>query len=587
MISFQEDKLLKIQHYLQTNGLAGFLLPLADPFGSDYVAPYYNYFPWLTGFTGSQALGLITPKRSVIFLDSRYTIQGRSEIDSRFFDIEPYNTPSIKKWVHLHIKSEQVVGYDPWLFSVSRANTMHQLWAELSLPLKAVLGHPLAPLRPPSIASPESHIIKLDEKYTGASFTEKATKVWEQLTHPSIQSLLISNPASICWLLNIRGQDIPHTPVLLSYALLHRDLHVDLFVHQANHVSSFQWEALVHVYTLNDFADHLSDYKTSSIAFDPAETPMATKMMLSHSIEVENPCTLLKACKNATEIEGMHQAHIIDGVALAKFFCWLEKTLPHTSITEYEAAQKIDYFRTLNPSCKGLSFDTIAAVGSHGAIVHFRATPQNTILLENGIFLLDSGGQYFEGTTDVTRKISLDKNPTPFQKDIYTRVLKGFLRLIRAPFPPGTTGKQLDALARYDLWQIYQDYGHSTGHGVGHYLSVHEGPAGIGPRSATPLLPGMILSNEPGCYLEGQFGVRIENLMVVVKKTSTEAAQEMLGFENLTLVPLDASLISFDDLDTAEKEWLRTYHKTILEKISPHLTVDEQEWLKTICKPFI
>lgn len=579
-MTFQKEAFLKVQNYLKQHKIAALLLPLTDPFGSEYVCPHYNFFPWMTGFTGSTGLVCITPEKSALFVDGRYTLQAKNQIDPHFFDIIPYEMPRLKDWIP--IQRGKTIYYDPWLFSAQQVDTFEKTL--FPLPFQPLKENPVLTLWPQRTAQPASQIHPFPIEYAGLSFGQKSAQIWQKIYDYPIETLLLSNPLDICWLLNIRGNDIAHVPVVLSYALLHKKGNVDLFVHTPENCTNFTFETTVKVYPLSDFASHLKTEDT--IGFDPAETPMAIKGLISTGTPLKNPCPLLKSVKNSVEIKKSQHAQEMDGVAMVNFLCWLEKTLPHQSITETEAAEKLNGFRKANPTCKDLSFETISGLGPNGALIHGR--PSLTPLKMGEIYLVDSGGQYLQGTTDVTRTIALGGKPTDHQKDIYTRVLKGFLRLIRAHFPADTPGSRLDALARYDLWQIHQDYAHGTGHGVGQYLSVHEGPASISPRSTTPLMPGMIVSNEPGCYLEGKFGVRIENLMVVRSKGKIgNSEKEILGFENLTLVPLDSSLVLFEMLDNSEKEWIKTYHQTILKTLSPYLSLEEKDWLETACEGFL
>lgn len=546
------DKLKPLRRFMESQNLSALLTPRTDEFQGEYIAPYAERLAWLTDFTGSAGFAVITKDKAAFFTDGRYVLQAKEEVPS-FYEQYNISEKSPSQWVLENLSVHEKIGYDPWLFTESQltkydrplvalsSNPIDELWRDRPSP-------PLGPLR--------LHPIE----YAGESGESKRARIAASL---KADQLLLTACDSIAWLLNIRGSDVPHTPIVHSFCVLRQDGTYDLFMDLQKVKGEIE-----NVVDISQILPYL-EQMTGSCQLDPQTTPMILLHTLDGAgvkiVRDRDPCLLPKALKNTTELRGAREAHVQDGRALCRFFKWLHDQPLMGETTELSAAQKLHEFRKEEDLFQDLSFDTISGFGAHGAVIHYRVTPKSDIALKReGIYLLDSGGQYLTGTTDVTRTIALG-SPTAEQKDRYTRVLKGHIALARAIFPAGTTGAQLDVLARQSLWQVGCDYDHGTGHGVGSYLSVHEGPQGISKRgSDVPLQPGMILSNEPGYYKEGAYGIRIENLMVVIELPHFPG---FYGFETLTLVPLDMKLIEDRLLTEDEKAWVKEYHEQIREML--------------------
>jgi Xaa-Pro aminopeptidase len=580
-----------LRDHLKRAGYDGLFLPMADAFQTEFLDPAHQRIEYLTGFKGSYGSFLVLPEVAALFLDGRYILQAHHQVDTKTVQIHPYGFVSIKKWLSQQKVGPLKIAYDPWIQTVEETTHLETLGSSLGVSFVPHLDENLVDqiwsTRPTTL---EGGTQIYPKKYAGESHSSKLKKMTDLLSEYKIDALFLGNPESICWLLNFRGSDCPYTPISYCYALVHKDTYVDLFIDPSKIPTEVQSHLgpKIRIRPLNDIQAVLSSAQKTKpkIGLDPKTTPSTIFKFLEQMnlpfLFLEDPCLLAKACKNAQEINHIKQAHIWDGVALVKFMAYLEKEVPKGTVSEVSAAEKLDEFRRENPHLKSLSFPTISASGANAAMTHYRASPDHPHSLKTGnIYLFDSGGQYFEGTTDVTRTVALGHKPSSKQKEIFTRVLKGQIALMNAKFPKGTTGAQLDVLARQYLWQTGQDYTHGTGHGVGLYLNVHEGPQNISPRSFIPLHPGMILSNEPGCYLENEFGVRIENLMVV-KAFNKDGS--LLGFQNLTLAPLDKSLLDKKLLSLDEILWIDRYHAEVYKKLSPLLDTNLKNWLKKSTK---
>lgn len=534
------------QAYLRDNSLDWLIIPREDEFLGEYVPAYNERLLWATGFSGSAGLAFISNTEAHLFVDGRYTLQAQQQ--AKGFHI--HSLPNLWEWISHTIKPIDIISLNLRLHS---QNFISKLEA-LSLTVQHIEPHPLDLLwsdRPtPSLFSPVPHLIQ----YSGESNQSKLDRVIGELSDEA-EVLYVHDPHDVAWLLNVRGQDLEYTPLSLGRALVWKNGAVDLFLSNAETTSDLRTHLgnNVYVHSLDELEKYL--LKPLSIQIDFNVSAYDRKLVGSKGVMKNSPIPLMRAIKNSTEIEGMRKAHQWDGQALCKFRNWLLGQDP-TTVDEISAAGQLERFRRECPTYKGPSFPTISAFGANGAIVHYRAIPEtNQKFKKNGLYLVDSGGQYLEGTTDVTRVFAIGE-PTPEQKEMYTRVLKGHLRLASAIFPKGTTGHQLDVLARYDIWQRGLNYDHGTGHGVGSYLSVHEGPQGISPRmNGTILQAGMVLSNEPGYYKTGEFGIRIENLMVVQESQY----EGYLCFETLTQVPYETSLIDDSLLNDEERKYINTY----------------------------
>jgi Xaa-Pro aminopeptidase len=580
------QKLAGLRQKLNSLGLAGFIIPRTDEHQNEYIAPYGERLKWLTGFTGSAGISVVLKDKAAVFSDGRYILQMAQEVDPSLFSCHHMTTTPPSQWMGPFLKEGQRIGYDPWLHT---ARDLAQ-WAH-SLPgieMVPCVSNPLDDLwqdRPPR---PEAPIEVHPLIYGGVASAQKISLLLDSLSVTQADAFLLSAPDSICWLLNIRGRDIPYTPAALLFFILFKEGKGILLTH--GHPVSPEVRAwLGPSITLVDLKDH--DFPWASLQHLKVLVDQRTAaVQIHHNLEAvdaicipsEDPCLLPKAVKNETEVAGAFQAHCRDGVALVRFIRWFEAH--GLGATEIECAQQLLSFRQKGDLFLEPSFPTIAAAGEHGAIIHYHATPQsNKKVAAGSLFLLDSGGQYPDGTTDVTRVFILGE-ATSEHKDRYTSVLKGHISLAAIEFPQGTKGQDLDVLARQFLWKKNLDYDHGTGHGVGSCLSVHEGPQRIsrGGIGGVPLQAGMILSNEPGFYKGGDYGIRIENLMVVEK---VSPSSPWLRFSPLTLVPLEKKLMDKTQLTSHEIAWIDDYHEKVFQALSPRLEGPEREWLREATSP--
>ncbi|PCJ60186.1 MAG: X-Pro aminopeptidase [Rhodospirillaceae bacterium] len=573
--------------------LDGFLVPMEDEYQGETIPRAAARLPWLTGFTGSAGFAVVLPAKAAIFVDGRYTLQVREQVDPDCFTplhlIE--NPPG--KWLQAALEPGMKIGFDPWLLTASGLKPFSKACAVAKATLVACEENPVdciwADRPPPPLSPVRAH----DLRFSGRESTAKRVEIAASLG--DADAAFLSQPATIAWLLNVRGGDVAHTPLPLSFAILYRDGSLDWFLDRRKLSSNLRAHLGpdVCVKPRRDLADVLAKLgrEKRTILCHPRSTPVWVDARLRQAgasvREGLDPCALGKACKNAVELEGARAAHIRDGVAMVRFLSFLAEEGPKGRLTEISAADALEEFRRHGEYFQDLSFPTISGGGDHGAIVHYQVSPETDRNLAPGmLYLVDSGAQYLDGTTDVTRTLAIGI-PNDEQRDRFTRVLKGHIALAQARFPEGTTGSQLDALARGPLWQIGLDYDHGTGHGVGSYLGVHEGPQGISKRpNAVGLRPGMILSNEPGYYKAGAYGIRIENLLVVVVAGVGLAGDgTALEFETLTLAPMDRSLIDAALLNPAETAWLDAYHARVFKTLSPLLGTSERDWLKAATQP--
>ncbi len=586
-----QDKLTALRAALATQGFDGMIVPMSDEFANEYVPPQSQRLQWLTGFTGSAGMAAILPKTAAFFTDGRYIIQMQREVDGQAFALRHSSEQPLNEWLAQAAPKGSKIGYDAWLHSVAWVEQRQPQFAALGISLEPLQNNPIDTLwknRPAeNIRAAFVHPLQ----YSGQSSADKIKLMAQKLP---TDSCLLTDSHSIAWLLNIRGFDLANTPIVMSYALLHKTGVVDWFV-DVNKVPQSVKDSLgasVNILPISALSAGLNAVaqQQASIQLDPQTAPAAVLPLLQGAKikRADDPCLLHKACKNTTEVAGTRAAHQRDGVALCRFFAWLEEQ-PNTSLpTEIDVDKKLLEFRAQAQEFHSPSFDTIAGAGPNGAVIHYRATPATNRQLKNGeLFLLDSGGQYLDGTTDVTRTIAIG-TPSDEMRRHFTLVLKGHIALARAVFPKGTTGSQLDVLARQALWQSGLDFDHGTGHGVGSFLSVHEGPHSISKRASTvALAPGMIVSNEPGYYREGHYGIRTEALLAVTTVAIAGAEREMLGFETLTLVPIDRKLVDVALLTADELEWLNAYHQKVEQSLAPSLSGAEKAWLKSATAPLL
>lgn len=526
-----------------------FLVPSNDEFQSEYVADHLNRLKYISGFTGSNGIAIIGKKENLFFTDGRYLLQAKQELDNNFIIHDIGNI--------LHYLPKGRIGYDPKLHTKASIDYYREDHFVSCADLIDL---------PPAHSEADKKIFSYPLKYAGETLESKSLKIQAYLQEKQIDALIITDSTNVCWLLNIRANAVTYNPILLSYLIFHQDGNIELF-------SSAKAVEDVQCYSLKEFYERVAKIADKKVQVDIHTASIELLSKLNNPIITQDPCLILKACKNRIEIIQAKKIHVADGVAVTKLLYWLEKN--YLGKTELDIVQKLLEFRALHSNFISPSFATIAAFASNGAIIHYSPKDKTNKTIENnGLFLLDSGGQYFGGTTDITRVIAIGK-PTYQQKLDFTLVLKGHIALANSVFPKGTTGAQLDALARYFLWQYKKDYPHGTGHGVGNCLSVHEGPQRISKFSNVILEPGMILSNEPGFYKENEYGIRIENLMLV-----KEYSDNFLCFETLTLAPIDTRLVLFNLLSQLEKKWLEKYHHAVYGKLSKFLELDEKKWLK-------
>ncbi|MEJ2408008.1 MAG: aminopeptidase P family protein [Novosphingobium sp.] len=604
LMNTHEARLDALRKELKGRGLDGFVIPISDEHMSEYVGAYAQRLAWLTGFGGSAgtAVVLTDPALSpsaAIFVDGRYTIQVRDQVDERLFAYESVPQTSPAKWLEQHAPQGAVIGYDAWLHGVKWAEAADKSLAGIGGKLVAVGSNPVDAVwedRPLASTAPAlAHAGAL----AGESSEAKRAMVSEWLVGKRLDATVITALDSIAWLLNIRGTDVERTPVALSYVIAKADGTADLFIAEEKVTPALRQHLgnAVTVRPRSQFVAGLEELAGQHVAVDPDRAVSAIFEVLRRAgasvVEERDPTVLPKAVKNPVEQQGHRDAQARDGAAVSRFLHWLSLEGPRGEVTEMSAADRLEMFRKACGDLRDLSFDTISGAGPNAAICHYRVTDETSLTLQpDSVYLVDSGGQYPDGTTDITRTVWIGPGePGAEVKDRFTRVLKGHIALAMAVFPKGTTGSQLDVLARYALWQAGVDYAHGTGHGVGSFLSVHEGPQRIAkasggqPGSDQPLMPGMFLSDEPGYYKTGEYGIRIENLILVEPRAIAGAEGEYYGFETLTYVPIERRLVDCSLLTRAELEWWNAYHARVLDLIGPQLEGEARAWLEAQCAP--
>ena len=591
------DRLARLRKELHRQNVQGFIIPKADEHQGEYVAPRSERLEWISGFSGSAGMAIVLNNEAALFVDGRYTIQVRDEVSASDFEYRHISDEPASGWIIENLGHNDQLGYDPWLHTPAQVTVLQTACDRAGARLVALTANPVDAVWDDQPPAPVTPAVPLPDEFSGQTSADKRSGMAALLKDKDADALVLSAPDSIAWLLNIRGTDIPFAPFCLSFALLHQDGSVDWFVDPGKPVKGLD-EFLgqdVRLHDPDQLGAHLdrmaSDKKSVHLDFNTA--PMWIYQRLKSAgagiVKGSDPCQLAKARKNTTELDGIRNAHDRDGIALCQFFNWLEDTIPRGGESEISISDHLEHLRANNNLFQGLSFPTIAGSGPNGAICHYRVSEQsNRPLDKDSLLLIDSGGQYLDGTTDVTRTVALG-TPAAEMISNFTLVLKGHIALATARFPLGTTGSQLDVLARMPLWKAGLDYDHGTGHGVGCYLSVHEGPQRISkiPNSIA-LEPGMIISNEPGYYKTGAYGIRIENLVAVIvspKKPSDE--RDMLEFETLTLAPIDRSLINTAMLSEEEITWVDAYHQRVRKTIGPSLDEPSRTWLDTATQPLM
>ena len=594
-MSTHADRLAALRDQLKADRLDGFVIPLTDEHMSEYVGAYAQRLAWLTGFQGSAGTAVVLPAEAAMFTDGRYTLQVREQVDGGAYQFVEVPATSVAEWLGGHVPDGGRIGYDPWLHTSDWVKTAGKALAAKGASLIAVDTNPVDAIWPDRPAPSDARLVVQPDDLAGKSSAAKRAEIGDWLSEQRADAVVLSALDSIAWALNVRGADVDHTPVALAYAIANADGTLDLFVapeKMSDEVAAHLGNA-VRIHDRREFAPSLGKYAGKRIAADPERAVAAIFDALQQGgatvLALRDPVVLAKAVKNPAEAAGHRAASVRDGAALTRFLKWCEETLPGGTETELLAAARLQAFREATGALKDTSFDTISATGAHGASPHYRVTDESNLPIEPGqLYLVDSGGQYADGTTDVTRVVPVGE-PTPEMVDRFTRVLQGHIALATAVFPEGTSGGQLDSFARRPLWEAGLDFAHGTGHGVGSYLAVHEGPQRIakpnypGGGPAEPLRPGMIISNEPGYYKAGEYGIRIENLVLVERRDVPGAEQPMMGFETLTFAPIERRLIEPAMLTAAEPPWLDAYHGRVLDVLGPALDAGEREWLLGKC----
>ncbi|MTV15608.1 MULTISPECIES: aminopeptidase P family protein [Bradyrhizobium] len=572
-------RLSALREELARRKLTGFVVPRADQQQNEYVAASEERLAWLTGFTGSAGLAIVLSTEAALFVDGRYTLQAGKQVDRKAWQVEPLVEPPPEHWLTRHLAAGDRLGFDPWLHTSAAAERLAAACAKAGAELVAVDGNPVDAIWHERPAPPLGPVTIHGAQFSGEIEAEKLKRIRLEINKLGVDALVLSDSHAVAWTFNIRGADVSHTPLPLSYALVPKEGRPLVFIDQRKLSNSTRdhLEQSADVEQPAALAAKLTELakRGASIALDSATAADALSRLIAGAggkpVRGSDPVSLLKAVKNITEIEGTRTAHQRDAVALVRFLAWIDREAPSGSLTEIDTVEALETFRRQTGALKDVSFPTIAGTGPNGAIVHYRVTRKSNRRIEPGdLLLIDSGAQYEDGTTDVTRTIAIGK-PTDEMRDRFTRVLRGHIAIARAIFPDGTTGAQLDTLARQYLWQAGIDFEHGTGHGVGSYLSVHEGPARISKLGTTPLKRGMILSNEPGYYKTDAFGIRIENLELVIGTDIAGAEKPVNAFETLTLAPIDRHLIEVSMLSPDELSWLNDYHARVAHVVRPHL----------------
>ena len=589
-----KPRVAQLRKQLKTRKLAAFLVPRADEYQNEYVPPDAERLFWLTGFTGSAGMAIVAGKSAALFVDGRYTLQAPEQVDTSVFDIlqTPQNTPS--DWIKKHLKKGDMLGYDPKLHTIKAVEQLQKSAGDVGVCLTAQHENLVDSIWKDRPAAPRAAISLHPLEYSGEPASKKISSIQRLLRKSKSSAAVLTLPESIAWLLNIRGGDVPHTPLPLCFAILPAKGKPELFI-APRKLSPSVRKALAKDVTLRE-PEALSASLASlgkagaKVQLDPERASQwfadQLKQAGAEFVLQSDPCIALKSKKNKVEIAGTRTAHKRDGIAMCRFLAWLDANALTGKLDEIKSAKKLETLRKQTGELKEISFETISGAGANGAIVHYRVSESSNAPLKSGsLYLVDSGAQYLDGTTDITRTVPVGE-PTKDMRRHFTLVLKGHIAISAARFPKGTRGVDLDPLARMALWNAGLDFDHGTGHGVGSYLSVHEGPQSISKRGMVALKPGMILSNEPGYYREGAYGIRIENLELVTPLRKVKGGtRPMMGFETLTLAPIDHRLIDVSLLTRDELKWLNAYHARVLKVIGSELKTKDKAWLEQATRP--
>ncbi|MEM0949349.1 MAG: aminopeptidase P family protein [Pseudomonadota bacterium] len=573
------SRLAALQVAMAEYKVAAFVVPRADVHQGEYVAPCDERLAWLTGFTGSAGFAVALAEEAAIFVDGRYTVQVRAQVATDCFSPVDWPKTKLGPWLAERLAPEDTVGFDAWLHTQAEVEALEK--EGLTLRPLPNLVDAIWTDRP---GPPAGKVAPYPDSLAGVKSAEKRANAAATLRGAGHKAAVLTLPDSISWLLNIRGADLTHMPVVQAFAILHDDGRIDIFADAAKMADVIEYLGPDVRVSPRDAFDTALRSLSGPVRVDPKTAPYAVSLALGAAgIDIaaaDDPCILPKATKSAAEISATTEAHLRDGAAVVEFLAWLDATAPGGMLTEIDIVEKLEGFRRATNALHDIAFDTIAGSGPNGAIVHYRVTRESNRTVQPGdLLLIDSGGQYQDGTTDITRTVTTGV-PTDAQRDAFTRVLQGMIAISRARWPRGLAGRDLDPLARAPLWMAGQDFDHGTGHGVGVFLGVHEGPQRISRVSDVPLRPGMILSNEPGYYREGAWGIRIENLVVVEEAESLGDGRDHLSFATLTWAPIDTRLVRAEWLSPGERDWLNAYHAQVLENIAPRVSVNAKGWLK-------
>ena len=584
------ERIEALRAALRETDLDGFVVPRADEHQSEYVPADAERLTWLTGFTGSAGTAVILMESAALIVDGRYTLQAPEQVDTRVVTVVPLSESTPEAWIADNLKRDQVLGYDPWLHTPDGVARLERAAVKAGGSVRAVpnlvdavwAGRP----KPPAGA-----VVLHPEAFAGETVAAKLTRVREALAEGGCDALVISDPHNLAWAFNLRGSDVGHTPLALGYAILPREGRARLFLSSPKVDPALRaaLAPVAEILTRADLDDGLGSFSGVRVRVDAATGAVALKEKIEAAGGTadigKDPITAMKAVKNVAEIEGAREAHIRDGASVVRFLAWLDGAAAAGGLSEIAAVEALEDIRAAGGDLRDVSFPTISGSGPNGAIVHYRVTRTSDRVVRPGeLFLIDSGAQYPDGTTDITRTVAVG-DPTDAMRDRFTRVLKGHIAIARAVFPKDTTGAQIDAFARAPLWQAGLDFDHGTGHGVGSFLSVHEGPQRIAKTGAVALEPGMILSNEPGYYARGAYGIRIENLVLVEHRAIPGGERPMLGFETLTLAPYDRRLIRPDLLAPEERAWIDAYHARVRDTLAPLVDAETRVWLDRATAP--
>jgi len=596
-MSSYADRLAALREQLKADKLDGFVVPLTDEHMSEYVGSYAQRLEWLTGFKGSAGSAVVLPEDAAIFTDGRYTIQVRQQVSPTEWSYQSVPETSVAKWLQENAPGGARIGYDPWLHTSDWVKQATRSLAAKGAELVAVKRNPIDAVWADQPQPSKAHLSVQSDEFAGKGSAEKRHDMADWLVKEGADAAVLAALDSIAWTFNVRGTDVTHTPVGLAFALVNADGTADLFV-EGEKVGDDVRAHLgngVRLHERYEFEPYLKGLKDKLIAVDPERSVAAITQALeaggARILSRRDPAVLPKAIKNSAEVAGHKAAQARDGAAVSRFLKWIEDEGPKGEIDEMIAQDKLLGFREALGGLKDLSFDTISAFGPNGALPHYKGTAESNLQFRTGtLYLVDSGGQYQDGTTDITRTVPIGE-PTAEMIDRNTRVLQGHIGIATAIFPKGTRGSQLDSFARRPLWEAGCDFAHGTGHGVGAFLAVHEGPQRISPVGSSqaggdePLQAGMIISNEPGYYKQDKYGIRIENLVLVIEKPVAGGDKETLGFETLTYVPIDKRLIDAKMLSDRELQWLNDYHAEVLALIGPQLEGEDKAWLERQCAP--